>query len=142
MKKFLIILAVVLTNVFSVVATPTSNFKINHEAMIRLVDSNKIKFENFNDSIMLYDDMNFAPIYKFLQLEDDQYEEFYRIHKDVKESLDYLNKKKENGAKAFNRHIDVDLRNSYYILNKEQYHKYLRVLNVTLANRGLSKYLQ
>jgi len=91
---------------------------------------------------MLYDDMNFAPIYKFLQLEDDQYEEFYRIHKDVKESLDYLKEKKENGAKAFNRHIDVDLRNSYYILNKEQYHKYLRVLNVTLANRGLSKYLQ
>ena len=49
---------------------------------------------------------------------------------------------KENGAKVFNHHIKVDLQNSSYILNKDQYYKYLRVLNVTLVNRDLSKYLQ
>ena len=142
MKKFLIILTVVLTNVFSVVAAPTNDFKINHEAIVRLIDSNNSKFKNFNDSIMMYDNMNFTPIYRFLQLKDNQYEEFYRIHKDVTYSLDYLKKKKENGVKTFNNHISVDLKNCHYILDKEQYHKYLRVLNVTLVNRNLSKYLQ
>lgn len=141
MKKFLIILTVVLTNVFSVVATPVNNFKINSEVITSITDSNK-KFINFNDSIIIYDNMNFAPIYRFLQLQDNQYEEFYRIHKDITQSLDYLSKKKEKGVKSFNNHMNVDLRNSYYILDKEQYHKYLRVLNVTLANRGLNKYLQ
>ena len=142
MKKLLIILAVVLTNVFSVVATPVNNFKINHEVVISLIGSNNEKFKNFNDSIMMYDNMNFTPIYRFLQLKDDQYEEFYHIHKDIANSLDYLKKKKENGAKVFNHHIKVDLQNSSYILNKDQYYKYLRVLNVTLVNRDLSKYLQ
>ena len=141
MKKLLIILAIVLTNVFSVVATPVNNFKINSEVITSVNDSNK-KFINFNDSIIIYDNMNFAPIYRFLQLQDNQYEEFYRIHKDITQSLDYLSKKKEKGVKSFNNHMNVDLRNSYYILDKEQYHKYLRVLNVTLANRGLNKYLQ
>lgn len=141
MKKNLIILAVVLTNVFSVVATPVDNFKINKEVIEYVIGSNNGKFKNFNDSIMMYDNMNFTPIYRFLQLKDNQYEEFYRIHKDVKESLDYLSKKKEKGAKSFNNHMKVDLRNSYYILDDEQYHKYIRVLNVTLANRDLSKYL-
>lgn len=141
MKKLLIILAIVLTNVFSVVATPVNNFKINSEVITSINDSNK-KFINFNDSIIIYDNMNFAPIYRFLQLQDNQYEEFYRIHKDITQSLDYLSKKKEKGVKSFNNHMNVDLRNSYYILDKDQYHKYLRVLNVTLANRGLNKYLQ
>lgn len=141
MKKLLIILAIVLTNVFSVVATPVNNFKINSEVITSVNNSNK-KFINFNDSIIIYDNMNFAPIYRFLQLQDNQYEEFYRIHKDITQSLDYLSKKKEKGVKSFNNHMNVDLRNSYYILDKEQYHKYLRVLNVTLANRGLNKYLQ
>jgi len=142
MKKLLIILAVVLTNVFSVVATPINNFKINTEVVASLIESNNQKFKNFNDSIMMYDNMNFTPIYRFLQLKDDQYEEFYHIHKDITNSLDYLKKKKENGVKVFNHHIKVDLRNSSYILNKDQYYKYLRVLNVTLVNRDLSKYLE
>lgn len=142
MKKFLIILAVVLTNVFSVVATPVNDFKINHEAIVRLIDTHNNKFKNFNDSILIYDNTNFKPIYRFLELKDNQYEEFYRIHKDVTNSLDYLKKNKENGVQSFNKHISVDLKNSYYILNKEQYYKYVRVLNITLVNRNLYKYLQ
>jgi len=35
----------------------------------------------------------------------------------------------------------MNLRNGYYILDKKQYHMYLRVLNVTLMNRDLLKYL-
>jgi len=141
MKKILIILAVVLTNVFSVVATPIDNLKISNEVISISTGSNK-SFKSFNDSIMIHDNMNFAPIYRFLQLKNDQYEEFYRIHRDVANSLDYLKDKKEDGTQVFNNHMMVNLRNSYYILDKEQYHKYLKVLNMTLVNRDLSKYLQ
>ena len=141
MKKFLIILAVVLTNVFSVVATPVNNFKFNDETISISAGSNKT-FKSFNDSIMIHDNMNFAPIYRFLQLKNDQYEEFYRIHRDVANSLNYLKEKKEDGTQVFNNHMSVNLRNSYYILDKEQYHMYLKVLNMTLVNRDLLKYLQ
>lgn len=141
MKKILIILAVVLTNVFSVVATPINNFKISDEVISSSIGSDKT-FKSFNDSIMIYDNMNFTPIYKFLQLKNDQYEDFYKIHKNIANSLDYLENKKENGTQVFNNNIIMNLRNGYYILDKKQYHMYLRVLNVTLMNRDLLKYLQ
>ena len=121
MRKFLIILTVVLMNVFSVVATPVKNFEISNKLVAKSIVSDK-KFKNFNDSIMMYDNMNFAPIYRFLKLEDNQYEEFYNIHKDITNSLDYLSKKKEKGVKTFNNHMKVDLKNSYCILNNEQYY--------------------
>ena len=142
MKKLLIILAVVLTNVFNGFATPVSmsNMKIN-EAITYSIDINK-NFKNFNDSIKTIDNINFAPIYRFLQLKDNQYEEFYNIHKDVVNSLDYLKNNEIKGAHIFKKHMDVDLRNSYYILNKDQYRMYLRVLNMTLTNRDLTKYLE
>ena len=140
MKNFLIILAVVLTNVFSVVATPVKNYKISNE-IVASINKSKEDFKFFNDSIIMRDNMNFAPIYRYLELNDDQYEEFYEIHKDVYNSINKLAMKKENGKKAFNNHMLVDLRNSHYILDDKQYHKYLKVINVTLANRGLNKYL-
>ena len=127
MKKLLIILAVVLTNVFNGFATPVSmsNMKIN-EAITYSIDINK-NFKNFNDSIKTI---------------DNQYEEFYNIHKDVVNSLDYLKNNKIEGAHVFKNHMNVDLRNSYYILNKKQYRMYLRALNMTLTNRDLTKYLE
>lgn len=141
MKKILIILAVVLTNVFSVVATPINNFKISDEVISNSIGSDKT-FKSFNDSIMIHDNMNFTPVYRFLQLKNDQYEEFYKIHRNVANSLDYLENKKENGTQVFNNNMSMNLRNSYYILDKDQYYMYLRVLNATMMNRDLLKYLQ
>ena len=136
----MIILAVVLTNVFSVVATPINNFKINEEAVAHLIDSNK-NFKIFNDSVIMHDNMNFAPVYKYLKLDDSQYKEFYNIHKDLYNSIKTFDNT-EIGANTFNNHLKVDLKNSYYILNKKQYNKYLRVLNVTLINKNISNYVQ
>ena len=140
MKKLFVILSVVLMNVFNVVATPIDNLKINREVMAYVIGSND-ELENLNDSIIKYDNMNFTPVYNFLQISNEQYEEFYRIHKNINKSLNYLSEKKEKGVKAFNNHVKADLKNSSYILNDEQYHKYIRLINIALVNRGLSQYL-
>lgn len=140
MKKFLVILTVVLTNMFSVVACPVNNFKIN-DNIIAYSDESKNNLL-YSDSLNIkYDKMNFTPIYRYLQLEDNQYEDFYRIHKDIYQSINYLEDHKEDGVKVFNNHIKNNLRDSYWVLNKQQYHKYLIVLNVTLANRNLNQYI-
>ncbi len=141
MKNLVIILFVVLMNVFNVVATSTNTYKINHKNNICLVNSKNNDWKNFNDSIMICDNMNIYTIYNFLQLQSDQYEEFYKIHENITKSFDYLSKKKEKGVNIFNNNIKTNLKNSQYILDETQYHKYIRILNVTLANRGLSKYL-
>lgn len=141
MKKLVIILFVVLMNVFTVVATSTNTYKINYKNNVCLVNSKNNDWKNFNDSIMICDNMNIYTIYNFLQLQTDQYEEFYEIHENITKSFDYLSKKKEKGVNVFNNNIKINLRNSHYILDETQYHKYIRILNITLTNRGLSKYL-
>ena len=44
---------------------------------------------------------------------------------------------KDERAKMVEKAITKDLAYMHSILNSEQYHKYLTLLNVTLANRGL-----
>lgn len=140
MKKILIILAVVLVNVLSVVAEPIDKVSIDKNTLNNLVDSCN-KFNIFNDSIMECDRMNFHPVYRYLNLKDDQYREFYNIHKDVLESINNLTNKKEEAVELFKIHMATDLRNSYCILDEDQYRKYLVVLNATMNNRDLVKYL-
>ena len=84
---------------------------------------------------------NYIPVLRYLDLKEDQIEEFYHIHSDVYQSIGYLEKKKDNGVKYFNNHMKYDLKNSSYILDKEQYKKYLIVLNTTLANKKLTDYI-
>ena len=95
---------------------------------------------NINDSIITID-KNFRPVYRYLELKGDQYEEFYHIHNDVYQAITYLNDNKSDGVKYFNHHLKYDLMNSSYILDKNQYHKYLTAINITLQNRGLMNYI-
>lgn len=44
---------------------------------------------------------------------------------------------KESHNKVMNNLIEKNIKNMSYILNKEQYRKYLTVLNATISNRGL-----
>jgi hypothetical protein len=48
--------------------------------------------------------------------------------------------KKENNVQLFQNHINVDLKNSSYILDDNQYRKYLKVLNVTMINKNLMNF--
>lgn len=125
MKKFVLFLFFALFSVLSINA---------HAVDIRT------KSININDSIINID-KNFRPVYRYLELDRDQYEEFYRIHNDVYQAIIYLEDKKLNGVKYFNNHLKYDLMNSSYILDKKQYHKYLKAINVTLQNKGLMNYI-
>ena len=44
---------------------------------------------------------------------------------------------KEERAKMMEKAINKDLAYMNYMLNKDQYRKYVMLLNVTLSNRGL-----
>ena len=92
---------------------------------------------------LLTDSMDInRPIYRYLELENEQKEMFNEIHNDLYRSIESLDKYKELASKDFRMHLDHDLYMSQLVLKKDQYHKYLRVLNVTLQNKGLIKYTQ
>ena len=91
------------------------------------------------DSVAI--DKNFQPVHRYLDLKEFQYNEFKRIHNDVYEAIIYLEDNKSNGVKYFNNHMKYDLMNSSYILDKNQYHKYLIAVNATLQNKGLIAYI-
>ena len=134
MKKFLIILTVVLTNVFSVVATPVNNIVFNEQLVSKDVNKEII----FNDSI--YNEANFKSIYRYLNLKEDQTQYFYDIHKDLYNSIQDMANNKENNVQLFQNNINVNLKNSSYILDDHQYRKYLKVLNATLIHKNLMKF--
>lgn len=134
MKKFLIILTVVLINVFSVVATPVNNVVFNEQLVSKDVNKEII----FNDSI--YNEANFKSIYRYLNLKEDQTQYFYDIHKDLYNSIQDMANNKENNVQLFQNNINVNLKNSSYILDDHQYRKYLKVLNATLIHKNLMKF--
>ena len=136
MRKFFLCLVFALVSLLNInaVSVNTTNFKVVNEYTEKIVKSNI-------DSICQSIGKDFKPMYKYLDLKNDQIEETYRIHNDVCSSINYLEENKENGINYFNNHIYWDLKNMSIILNKEQYHKYLRVMNVTLVNKELINYI-
>lgn len=82
--------------------------------------------------------VNISMLAKALQLNGDQIEtvqfvqdQFSREMMNVAEAVE--EERSEKMQKAINR----DLANMRYILNEDQYRTYVRILNVTLHNRGL-----
>jgi hypothetical protein len=132
MKKFVLFLFFAL---FSVLSINAHAVDLKNKTM-----DVKLNTIMVNDSIINID-KKFKPVYRYLELNGDQYEEFYNIHNDVCQAMVYLENKKSKGVKYFNHHLKYDLMNSSYILDKKQYHKYLKAINVTLQNRGLMNYI-
>jgi len=135
MKKILFILAFFMACFININATEVDD--------VNNFDESKYSIVLNNDSLLMYDKCNFAPIYEYLELDlnDSQFTEFYFIHTDIYNSIKYLANHKEEGVKYFNKRIYKDLYNCNYILDKNQYHKYLLILNVTLNNNGLMDYI-
>ena len=97
--------------------------------------------ENSNSINMVeaYDiEINVNSLARFLELSVDQRTPVEDVQKVFTESLrcaavmgnDSRNRMVKNA-------IDYDLNHMRYILNDEQYKKYVRILNVTLTNRGI-----
>ena len=115
MKKFLIISIFVLTNIFNVIASPVDRINLKEKDCVVSAYYSK-------DSIMIEQQFNFNSLYRYLNLDIEQINEFYEIHKNIYNTIDFLEEKKDKGK-------------------NDQYHKYLRVLNITLQNKNLTKYI-
>ena len=75
-----------------------------------------------------------------LNLADDQKEAVAEIHHTFASELKFAAEYGKNDRKAYvNRAIDNDVKWMRYVLNDEQMHIYLKLLNATIINRGLNK---
>lgn len=139
MKKFLCILVFSLCGLFTCFGSPIKNYKLNVPIDSTYISKIYSMTQN-GDSIMINNN-KYLPINRYLELENDQKEFFYQIHDDMQRSLNNLAIKKDDGVEEFNRHLFYNLRNAKMILEDYQYRKYLRAIQITLNNNGLTKYL-
>ena len=130
MKKFLLSLVFISLSFINIEATPV-------KTLSNVNFGNVPSMEILSDSL----EMN-RPIYRYLELNNDQKPMFNDIHNDLYRSIQYLNENKELASKDFKMHLNHDLYMSQLVLTKHQYHRYLRIINVTLQNKGLIKYTQ
>ena len=83
--------------------------------------------------------VNMTMLSKALHLNSDQRETVEFVHEMF--SHDMMNAAtaatKEERDQKVKRAVNRDLANMRYILNDEQYHQYVRILNITFNNRGL-----
>ena len=130
MKKFLLSLVFISLSFINIEATPVRTL-------------GNVNFGNIPTMELLSDSLEMnRPIYHYLELKDDQKEMFNDIHNDLYHSIQYLNENREVASKDFKMHLNHDLYMSQLVLTKYQYHRYLRIINVTLQNKGLIKYTQ
>ena len=94
-----------------------------------------------NNSVETYSiNTNINSLVRYLDLSADQIEPVESVQKVFEENLKYASYVNgETRKHIINNSIEFDIRNMRYILNKEQYRKYITVLNVTLNNRNIDK---
>ena len=81
---------------------------------------------------------NINSLVKYLDLSKDQVESFENVQKVFEDSLRGASVMGNDGRKKMVKNsIDFDLKNMKFILNDEQFKKYVKILNVTLVNRGI-----
>ena len=99
--------------------------------------------DNDNANAMLnveaYDmNVNMRKLAVALDMTVDQMEAVQDIHHTFcAEMMMAAHANKEESEKLVEKAVKKDVRYMRYILDKEQYHKYLLLLNTTLRNRGL-----
>jgi hypothetical protein len=82
--------------------------------------------------------VNMRKLAQTLELTTDQMESVTEIHKTFAAEMMFAAQSKgEERNKKVEKAIKKDLAYMDYILSKEQYHKYVKLLNITLLNRGL-----
>jgi hypothetical protein len=82
--------------------------------------------------------VNMKNLARTLNLSKDQVESVAEVHKTFSSEMVFAAQYgKEERTKMVDKAINKDLAYMNYILNKDQYRKYVMLLNVTLANRGL-----
>ena len=93
---------------------------------------------NLNNAEAYNMTVNMNKLAKALNLTVDQLESVEEIHKTFAAEMMFAAQSKgEERNKMVEKAINKDLAYMNYILDKEQYHKYVMLLNITLLNRGL-----
>ena len=93
------------------------------------------------ENMEAYDlNINMNKLSKALDLADDQKEAVAEIHHTFASELKFAAEYGKNDRKTYvNRAIENDVKWMRYVLNDEQMHTYLKLLNSTIINRGLNK---
>jgi hypothetical protein len=82
--------------------------------------------------------VNMKNLARTLNLSQDQVEGVAEVHKTFSSEMMFAAQYgKEERTKMVEKAINKDLAYMNYILNKDQYRKYVMLLNMTLINRGL-----
>ena len=82
--------------------------------------------------------VNMKNLARTLNLSKDQVESVAEVHKTFSSEIMFAAQYgKEERTKMVEKAINKDLAYMNYILNKDQYRKYVMLLNMTLINRGL-----
>ena len=82
--------------------------------------------------------VNMKNLARTLNLSKDQVESVAEVHKTFSSEMVFAAQYgKEERTKMVEKAINKDLAYMNYILNKDQYRKYVMLLNMTLINRGL-----
>lgn len=82
--------------------------------------------------------VNMKNLARTLNLSKDQVESVAEVHKTFSSEMMFAAQYgKEERTKMVEKAINKDLAYMNYILNKDQYRKYVMLLNMTLTNRGL-----
>lgn len=85
--------------------------------------------------------VNMKRLGTYLELSSDQMDGMESVEIELHNDLMFaaIESTDENRNVITKNAIDKHIKHVHYILNGEQYNKYLRVLNVTLHNRGILK---
>ena len=84
--------------------------------------------------------INMNKLSEALDLANDQKEAVENIHQEFHTEMSYAVQYDSDDREVMvQRAINTDVKRMSYVLNDEQMEKYLKLLNATMANRGLSK---
>ena len=122
MKKVILVVAMLLATNLSVSAINSNSDNIN--------------------SIKAYDiNININSLARYLDASKDQYELIDSIQNSFSDGLRRaaMMDTDDSRKKMVKNAIEYNTKNMSYVLTREQYRKYLRVLNQTVNNRGLMK---
>ena len=122
MKKCILTVAMLLATCFSAIAD-------NNE-------SNNIEIKKAYDI-----NVNINSLAKYLELSDDQIDIVDGIQKGFADGLRCAATMEDDESRKnmVSNSIEYDLQNMRYVLTNEQFRKYIKVLNVTIINRGIKK---
>jgi len=121
MKKLILSVAMLLATSFTAMADDNNSNEIN---MVEAYDIN----------------ININSLARYLDLSKDQIESIETVHKAFSEGMKMAAVMDGESRKNMTKNaIDYDLKHMNYILTDEQYKKYVKILNITLNNRGVNK---